>query len=125
MVGKKIYVHFEGPLYVDGKSELLKAQMEILYLKKILKNLALTRTKKVQYKKMLEETFSDLKISLEKLDSLMPDEEIPRFEISPKKKSPKIKEVKKEPDQKPLVKKDDIEEELLRIKQKLDSLNRA
>ncbi len=125
MAGKKIYVHFGGPVYVNGKSELLKAQMEILYLRKVLKNLALTRTKKVQYKKMLEETLSDLKISLEKLDSLMPDEEIPKFEVSLKKKSTKTNDIKKELDIKPVVKKDDIEEELLRIKQKLDSLNRA
>jgi hypothetical protein len=126
MAGKKIYVHFERPIYVGGKSELLKAQMEILYLKKLLKNLALTRTKKIQYRKMLEETMFNLKTSLEKLDLLMPDQEIQKSEIPySRKKVSKPKEVKKEVIQKPIVKKDEIEEELLKIKQKLDSLNRV
>jgi hypothetical protein len=128
---KKIYVHFERPSYIGGKSELLKVQMEILYLKKIIKNLSLTREKKIHYQQMLGEVFLNIKKSIEKLDSLMPEEsEIPQTRIG-KGKPVKKETLKKKvissvskPDL-PIKSGDDIESELLRIKQKLEALNRG
>ncbi len=124
---KKVYVHFERNDYIGGKTELLKTQMEILYLKKVLKNLAITREKKKHYQIMLKETLLNLKTKLINLDNLMPiDEEMIR--IRDQNKRQESKEFKQKKQEKILdnaqpSKKNDIEEELLKIKQKLDRLN--
>lgn len=127
---KKIYVHFERPSYVGGKSELLKVQMEILYLKKLIKSLVLTRAKKVHYRQMLVETITDLKNRMNSLDLLMPkDDEFAEIKSmrKPQEKvvSKKLKEIQSEKKSEVVVKHDEIEEELIRIKEKLASLNSA
>lgn len=131
-IKKTVYVHFERPAYIMGKSEFLKVQMEILYLKKILKNLSITRQKKIQYQQMVQELFRDLKESIIKLEILMPEEDISGMEIKrvikgKNRTNIKNKSVSNSPFIKNIstldVKKDDIEEELLKIKEKLNSLN--
>ncbi len=126
MAEKKLYVHFERANYISGKSELLKVQMEILYLKKLIKTLALTRVKKVHYRRMLEDVVLGLKEKIMHLDVLMPeDKEMFGMKVS---KNVQHKEVKRvalpRSGEGVVVRKDDVEEELMRIKQKLDSLNR-
>ena len=127
---KHVYVHFEGAGYVSAKSEVLKTQMETLYIKKLIKNLVLTRERKRHYNLMLKHTYQELKKKVEKLDSLMPEDKEEFNSLSKvikktfestkaKKSSPKKKQeiIETEPDS--------IEEELLKIKEKLDSLNRV
>ena len=123
----KVYVHFDKSKYISGKSELLRMQMDTLYLKKILKNLALTRTKKIHYRELFDEVMTSLREGVGKLDKLMPiDEQIKEMmdkeEIQQGKNLKKIKNrnvVNKEEPKKV----DDLEEELLKIKEKLASLN--
>ncbi len=127
---KLIYVRFVRPKYIGGKSELLKVQIEILQLKKLMKDLTLTRAKKIHYKNMLEETVMGLRSRINRLDQLMPDDDISSIKESkiPVKKK-EIKEnnnvVKVEQKPQRTLDRDDIEEELLRIKQKLNLLNRV
>jgi hypothetical protein len=127
---KKIYVHFENPVYIGGKSELLKIQMDILYLKKMVRNLALSREKKIHYRQMLGEVLIDMKKRLEKLSSFMPDDSEISWKIIGKEKPAKKPVLKKKVVLKDSNSKknfdggDEIENELLEIKQKLDALNR-
>jgi hypothetical protein len=128
MVDKKtIYVRFEKSNYISNKSELLKMQMEILYLRKRLKNLLLIRTKKITYKHSLEEVILSLRKKIIALDVLMPEDQLPKIkdysktyakEDMPDKKIKKIKNLHGVS-----INKDEIEDELIKIKQKLDLLN--
>jgi hypothetical protein len=130
MAGKKVlYAHFEKNNYVIAKSELLKLQMEVLYLKKMLKNLAILRSNKEHYRKILEEKMSLFIHPVQKLDDLMPeDEEIAKIKVRKEKKFVR-KEKKEEPKkivkEKPKVVVDEIEEELMKIREKLNSLNNS
>lgn len=127
MAGKKnIYIRFDQRNYVGTRSELLKSQMEVLYLKKMIKNLALTRAKKSHYRQLLEETFTSLKKRVESLDGLMPEDGIPMSSTPKEKPRKKASKSKPKPVAKSVeisIKRDEIDEELLRIKQKLDKLN--
>jgi len=121
MVEKKLYVHFEKSNYINSKSELLKVQIEILHLRKLIKSFSLIREKKRYYKEMLEEVVLFLKEKIAKLDLLMPIEKKSLQFIQEKKIKTERCEIK---EQEQIARKDNIEDELLKIKQKLDSLNR-
>ncbi len=122
----KLYIHFEKNNYIIKKSEFLKAQIDILYLKRKLRDLTLLREKKLHYRKALDETVVKLKKNIERLDELMPvDNQINKIlKKKTDKKKMNIQTKEKEIYEEKPKKLDDIETELLRIKEKLNSLNR-
>lgn len=121
----KVYINFEKEGYIVGKSDFLKIQIEIIGLKKIIRNYLLNRTKKIEYINLLDNSMKKLSSSMKKIDDLMIlnegfnnsiGEDIERATLKPKS-PPKKKE--KEFDINNI---GDVEEELLRIREKLNSL---
>lgn len=125
MVGSnKLYIHFERENYILKKSEFLKAQIDILHLKRKIRDITLLRNKKLHYRKSLDDTIVKLRKNIEKLDELMPlDRQVGKVvEGKNNKKKNNSKSELKKIEKENTTETRDIETELLQIKKKLDSL---
>lgn len=119
---KKLYLYFERGDYISGKSSLLKLNMDVIYLKKKLKNFYFIRTQKKEMIFLLKNSIYQFYKSFESYNSLLPKLEEKEKSIIKNKLKKKKEEKLEEIDLKNKEKKDDIEKELLEIKKKLELL---
>lgn len=114
----ELYVSFQPDEYRIGKSQNLQAQADILNSIKHLKNIKEIREQQALYKTKLYEIFSKILEHIEKLEDKIPTPKVPKS-ISEKMEVSETKKFKVP------TKHDDIDEELMEIKEKLRELTNA
>jgi hypothetical protein len=124
---KQIYISFERPEYKQGKAELLQCHRALINLQKKVNHLKAIRANKKRYLAQLSKNFAGLGIIVDRLSLKLPEEGLPadlRRKIYLKKEV--AERPKKEKAEKQKVVEDDsvsyLDDELLRIQEKLNSL---
>ncbi len=127
---KQIYVSFEKGYYKLNKAELLKCQMNLVNLQKMMNHLKAIRANKKRYLAELNKKFSGMNIVLERLDTKMPEAGLPKHikkKVKEHKKAQenvfeekkvKIKPIKQVKDDEV----DNLDKELLEIQRRLKEL---
>ena len=133
MEEKQIYISFERPEYKQNKAELLQCHLALINLQKRVSHLKAIRANKKRHLAQLSKSFASLGVIIERLDLKLPESVLPN-ELKKKMALTKHKEGKKEFVEKPRKEKvvkekeaseeaiSDLDNELLRIREKLNSL---
>lgn len=118
MEDKALHILFEREEYKRNKENILSSQIDLLNSMKSIQNLTKIKSEKAKLKIKLKKLFSSLSDDLENIQEKIPDPKIPRKSKIQSSKKPEI-----EPDFEEQIKEQSIENELLRIQEKLEQLN--
>ena len=111
---EELYLSIEPQVYKKNKSNILENQVALLQILKKLHALRILARQKHELKKQLEKLLSTIKTEILTLQNKFPTAELPKT-IKPIKEKIKIEQE--------ISRRDDIEEELKIIQEKLKQLN--
>ena len=116
MVNEELYVSISPSSYRTNKSNILMSQADLLNTLKRLHNLTVLARQKHDLKKQLRKLFTSTLTEIDSLQEKMPTPKIPKSIQREKFQENKIKK-------QTFSKRDDIEDELKQIQEKLKELN--
>ncbi|MCH7850862.1 MAG: hypothetical protein IH845_04440 [Nanoarchaeota archaeon] len=121
MASEDLYLSLNRDVYKSNKSNLLNSQVDLLKILKNTYNLKVLRRRKRDLKLKLASLISGTIISIENLQNEIPH---PRISDSLNRKEPKIEELEtKNKIKKPKKETEYLDDELLKIQEKLRELN--
>ena len=112
---EELFISITPNSYRENKSNILKSQADLLHSLKRLHNLKIIAQQKTELKEILKKILSSTTSKIDLIQSKMPTPEIPRIIQKHKTHGTESKELFSE--------RDDIEEELKLIQEKLRELN--